>query len=55
MALANGCAHEFVLIKSESTLIQWTCQLCHTGPLQCIFECRYCKIRTCRPCIGGAA
>ncbi|KAK3337913.1 hypothetical protein B0H65DRAFT_511864 [Neurospora tetraspora] len=46
MALSNGCAHHFVLIKSESSLIQWTCQLCHSGPHYFIYECRYCKMRT---------
>ncbi|EAA32494.2 hypothetical protein GE21DRAFT_6500 [Neurospora crassa] len=53
MALSNGCAHHFVLIKSESSLIQWTCQLCQSGPHYFIYECRYCKMRTCRPCIPG--
>ncbi|KAL0471613.1 hypothetical protein QR685DRAFT_438698 [Neurospora intermedia] len=55
MALSNGCAHHFVLIKSESSLIQWTCQLCQSGPHYFIYECRYCKMRTCRPCIPGCA
>ncbi|KAK7956912.1 uncharacterized protein PG986_006134 [Apiospora aurea] len=43
MAVANNCAHSFKMIKSDSTLIQWTCNLCHSGPSWWIFECRYCK------------
>ncbi|KAK8872306.1 hypothetical protein PGQ11_002820 [Apiospora arundinis] len=44
MAVANNCAHSFKMIKSDSTLIQWTCNLCHSGPSWWIFECRYCSI-----------
>ncbi|KZL87760.1 hypothetical protein CI238_05589 [Colletotrichum incanum] len=40
MAVASACAHSFKMIKSDSTLIQWTCNLCHSGPHWCIFECR---------------
>ena len=54
MALANGCAHIFKMIKSDSTLIQWHCNLCHSGPHWWIFECRYCKIHTCRSCTQSA-
>ncbi|KAK1755828.1 hypothetical protein QBC47DRAFT_401992 [Echria macrotheca] len=50
MALANHCAHVFKMIKSDNTLIQWHCNLCHSGPHWWIFECRYCKIHTCRAC-----
>ncbi|KAK3324300.1 hypothetical protein B0T19DRAFT_443716 [Cercophora scortea] len=42
------------MLKSDSTLIQWTCNLCHSGPHWWIFECRYCKIHTCRPCVQSA-
>ncbi|KAF3803205.1 hypothetical protein GCG54_00013311 [Colletotrichum gloeosporioides] len=48
MAVASACAHSFKMIKSDSTLIQWTCNLCHSGPHWWIFECRYCKIHTCQ-------
>ncbi|KAK1472063.1 hypothetical protein CABS01_04706 [Colletotrichum abscissum] len=41
MAVAGPCAHSFKMIKSDSTLIQWTCNLCHSGPHWSIFECRY--------------
>ncbi|KAF4425995.1 hypothetical protein CGCF413_v004706 [Colletotrichum fructicola] len=30
MAVASACAHSFKMIKSDSTLIQWTCNLCHS-------------------------
>ncbi|KAL2121570.1 hypothetical protein VTJ04DRAFT_5597 [Mycothermus thermophilus] len=32
MALAHtsNCAHEFVMIKTDNTLIQWTCHICLT-------------------------
>ena len=33
-----------------STLIQWVCSMCHSGPHWYIFECKYCKLKTCRPC-----
>ncbi|KAB5515596.1 hypothetical protein GE09DRAFT_1159270 [Coniochaeta sp. 2T2.1] len=48
------CAHSFTMMKSDNTLIQWTCQSCHSGPSWCIFECRYCKFHTCRPCMQFA-
>ncbi|KAK0714572.1 hypothetical protein B0T25DRAFT_541882 [Lasiosphaeria hispida] len=54
MALANNCAHVFKMIKSDNTLIQWHCNLCHSGPHWWIFECRYCKIHTCRACTQSA-
>ncbi|KAF6844491.1 hypothetical protein CMUS01_01066 [Colletotrichum musicola] len=33
MAVASSCAHSFKMIKSDSTLIQWTCNLCHSERL----------------------
>jgi hypothetical protein len=50
MALPSYCNHSFNLLKSESTLIQWVCSMCHGGPHWYIFECKYCKLKTCRPC-----
>ncbi|EKD21417.1 hypothetical protein MBM_00530 [Drepanopeziza brunnea f. sp. 'multigermtubi' MB_m1] len=50
MSVPNYCHHSFNLLKSESTLIQWTCAMCHTGPHWYIFECKYCRLKTCRPC-----
>jgi hypothetical protein len=50
MALPGYCNHSFNLLKSESTLIQWVCSMCHSGPHWYIFECKDCKLKTCRPC-----
>lgn len=50
MAVPNYCSHSFNLLKSETTLIQWCCQMCHAGPNWYIFECKYCKLKTCRAC-----
>ncbi|KAI1102278.1 hypothetical protein F4804DRAFT_269803 [Jackrogersella minutella] len=38
MAVGNNCAHSFKMLKSDSTLIQWTCHMCHSGPHWWIFE-----------------
>ncbi|KAK4125503.1 hypothetical protein N657DRAFT_654161 [Parathielavia appendiculata] len=56
MALASHthCAHSFVMIKSDNTLIQWTCHVCHHGPFWFIWECRYCRLHTCRSCMDSA-
>ncbi|KAH8884849.1 hypothetical protein GQ53DRAFT_786015 [Thozetella sp. PMI_491] len=54
MAHATNCAHSFKMIKTDNTLIQWTCQLCHSGPHWWIFECQYCKLHTCRACTQSA-
>ncbi len=56
MALAGHghCAHSFVMIKSDNTLIQWTCHVCHSGPFWFIWECRYCRLHTCRSCMEAA-
>ncbi|KAH8674362.1 hypothetical protein BGZ60DRAFT_269652 [Tricladium varicosporioides] len=50
MAVPGYCSHSFNLLKSESTLIQWVCSTCHSGPHWYIFECKYCKLKSCRPC-----
>lgn len=54
MAMATSCAHSFVMIKSDSTLLQWTCNICHSGPSWFIFECQYCKLHCCRTCCDHA-
>ena len=56
MALAGHghCAHSFVMIKSDNTLVQWTCHVCHCGPFWFIWECRYCRLHTCRNCMEAA-
>ncbi|KAH6996285.1 hypothetical protein EDB80DRAFT_286599 [Ilyonectria destructans] len=52
--MANACAHSFRMIKSDSTLIQWVCQHCRSGPHWMIFECTYCKLHLCRVCTQAA-
>jgi hypothetical protein len=42
-------AHSYVLIKSESTLMQWSCHLCYLGELWAVYECEYCKRKVCSP------
>lgn len=32
MAVPGYCNHSFNLLKSESTLIQWVCSMCYSGP-----------------------
>lgn len=54
MAIQSNCAHSFQVIKSDSTLVVWHCNICHSGPFYLIFECRYCKLHTCRPCTQSA-
>lgn len=50
MAALIRCVHYFEILKSESSLIQWRCNVCHSGPHWFIFECKYCKIKTCCAC-----
>jgi len=48
------CHHSFKIIKSETTLLLWNCGMCGSGPHWFIFECKYCKLKTCRPCAHTA-
>ena len=50
MAVSGSCEHSFKMIKSDTTLILWHCNICHSGPHWYIFECQHCKLKTCRPC-----
>ncbi|KAF2870659.1 hypothetical protein BDV95DRAFT_522350 [Massariosphaeria phaeospora] len=50
MAAPAKCTHKFNMIKSDTTLIQWNCQSCHSGPHSFIYECQHCKLKTCSPC-----
>ncbi|KAH7142424.1 hypothetical protein IWW34DRAFT_635818 [Fusarium oxysporum f. sp. albedinis] len=52
--MANACAHQFRMIKSDNTLVQWICQHCRYGPHWMIWECTYCKLHLCRPCTQSA-
>ncbi|SCO87663.1 uncharacterized protein FRV6_11790 [Fusarium oxysporum] len=48
--MANACAHQLHMIKSDNTLVQWNCQHCYSGPHWMIWECMYCKLHLCQPC-----
>ncbi|KAF2658158.1 hypothetical protein K491DRAFT_593496 [Lophiostoma macrostomum CBS 122681] len=50
MAQPGSCTHQFKMIKSDTNLILWNCNQCHSGPHWYIYECANCKIKTCRPC-----
>ncbi|PSS02276.1 hypothetical protein BD289DRAFT_256176 [Coniella lustricola] len=54
MAISTTCAHDFQLVKTDSTLIVWYCNLCLGGPFYMIWECKYCKLHTCRNCTQSA-
>lgn len=49
--LENSYAHSFEMIKSDNTLVQWTCNLCYLELHWQIFKCQYYKFYTCRACI----
>ena len=48
--MSKACSHSFSILKSDSTLVQWICKCCHSGPHWLIFECIYCKLHVCRAC-----
>ncbi|KAF2747901.1 hypothetical protein M011DRAFT_443174 [Sporormia fimetaria CBS 119925] len=50
MAHSRTCTHSFKIIKSDTTLIQWNCNQCHSGPHTFINECEHCKFKACTPC-----
>ncbi|EAT79171.2 hypothetical protein SNOG_13287 [Parastagonospora nodorum SN15] len=50
MAAPANCTHSFKVIKSDTTIVSWNCNICHTGPYQSVYECQNCKLKTCRPC-----
>ncbi|KAF2127812.1 hypothetical protein P153DRAFT_294890 [Dothidotthia symphoricarpi CBS 119687] len=54
MAKPASCQHTFEVIKSDTTLISWNCNLCHLGPFPFIYECKTCKLKTCRGCTAKA-
>lgn len=50
IAAPAKCQHQWQVVKSDTTLIQWNCIRCHSGPYLYIYECQICKIKTCQPC-----
>ncbi|KAH7128522.1 hypothetical protein B0J11DRAFT_431787 [Dendryphion nanum] len=54
MAQPSNCTHSFNMIKSDTNLIVWNCNMCHSGGHAFIYECSNCKLKTCRPCTSKA-
>src|SRR6266699_3812970 len=48
--MSANCAHLLKLIKTDNTLIQWTCEFCRYWTNWWTFECKYCKIHIYRAC-----
>ncbi|KAK4206120.1 hypothetical protein QBC37DRAFT_301439, partial [Rhypophila decipiens] len=46
--------HSFKMIKSPTTLVEWSCQRCYSYPHSWIFECQYCKFYMCGSCFWGS-
>lgn len=47
---SQGCDHRFGLLKSNTILIFWNCQMCHSGPHMFIYQCLLCRRKVCRQC-----
>lgn len=43
-------SHHFKIIKSDTALVVWMCNRCHSGPFTWIYECDICRVKICRPC-----
>ncbi|KAF1361470.1 hypothetical protein EJ07DRAFT_111530 [Lizonia empirigonia] len=54
MAAPVNCQHSFKVVKSDTTVVVWNCNMCHSGPHSLIYECASCKLKTCRPCASKA-
>ncbi|KXL46731.1 hypothetical protein M433DRAFT_65301 [Acidomyces richmondensis BFW] len=50
MAKPGKCDHAFKMIKSDTSLILWNCNMCHSGPHWYILECSKCKLKLCQRC-----
>ncbi|KAF9730964.1 hypothetical protein PMIN01_10922 [Paraphaeosphaeria minitans] len=50
MAAPGTCTHTWKIIKSDTNIIVWNCNGCHSGPHPFIYECEKCKVQYCRPC-----
>ncbi|KAF2806359.1 uncharacterized protein BDZ99DRAFT_394738, partial [Mytilinidion resinicola] len=45
------CAHKFKLLVSEmGSAVVYICEMCGSLPHWYIWECKNCKLKTCRPC-----
>jgi hypothetical protein len=50
MAAPANCQHSYKVVKSDTTLIQWTCNRCLSTQHSTIYECQNCKLKTCEKC-----
>jgi uncharacterized Zn-finger protein len=49
------CQHSFKGIRSDTSVVVWNCNMCHSGPHSLIYECSNCKLQTCRSCVSKAS
>ncbi|UPX10177.1 uncharacterized protein EKO05_0000848 [Ascochyta rabiei] len=54
MAASVNCQHSFKVVKSDTTVVVWNCNMCHSGPHSLIYECSSCKLKTCQACASKA-
>lgn len=47
-----GCTHNWKVIKSDTSLILWRCNLCRSGPHWWIYSCIGCQTRSCKSCLA---
>jgi len=45
-----ACEHFFKVLKSDTHLIVWNCDMCHSGPHWWIHECTNCQQKACQSC-----
>ncbi|KAJ4988407.1 hypothetical protein SVAN01_06024 [Stagonosporopsis vannaccii] len=43
MAAPVNCQHSFKVVKSDTTVVVWNCNMCHSGPHSLIYECSSCQ------------
>ncbi|KAH7112248.1 hypothetical protein B0J13DRAFT_461486 [Dactylonectria estremocensis] len=53
--MGKACGHVFRLIKSDTSLVCWTCQKCRAGPAWMTFSCVLCNLHLCRGCVSAAS
>lgn len=46
----HRCNHRWALLKSNTILIFWSCQICYSGPWHYIYQCLLCRRKVCRQC-----
>lgn len=46
----HTCNHKWALLKSNTILIFWSCQICSSGPWHYVYQCLLCRHKVCRQC-----